>query len=104
MANISINYQTLLDTAAEIERYCETQRTKMQTMDSVVKSLVQEGWAGDDAAAFLKQWEFVDEDAATAAQFQKALKRFADTLTECANAYKKAHQKVYTAACLLPRK
>ena len=103
MAFIEVNHKILREVAEAITTYCSAQDKEMRSADTAVKSMLSSGWIGTDAQEFGRCWEGVDDNNSTAVKFRESLKKFAQCLSACADAYQNAQADSYTEANRLPK-
>lgn len=103
MAFIEVNHKKLREVAEAIITYCSAQDREMRAADAAVKSMLFSGWTGADAQQFGKIWEGVDDNHSTAVTFRESLKKFAECLSACADAYQNAQADSYNEANRLPK-
>jgi len=103
MALIEVNHAVIRNVAAAILTYCSTQDSEMRIADGEIKSMLSNGWLGEDAREFGKKWEGVDADDSVTIQFRKSLEGFSSRLDACANEYQSAQEDVYEEANRLPK-
>lgn len=103
MARIEVNHATLRKVAQDITSYCDAQDAQMRRANQSVKALTTTYWVGLDSEAFDKKWAEIDGDSSVAHRFREALKGYAANLNACADAYREAQAKAYSAACRLPK-
>lgn len=103
MAFIEVNHMVLRNVAEAINIYCSAQDREMRSADETVKSVLYSDWTGTDAQEFGRSWEGVDDNRSTAVTFRESLKKFAEGLSSCADAYQNAQADSYNEANRLPK-
>jgi hypothetical protein len=91
------------NTASAIENYCAQQDKEMRGADAEIKSLLSNGWTGEDARAFGQKWEAVDANDSAAIRLRNALAEYGKFLTNAASKYQAAQEETYNDANLLSR-
>jgi len=103
MAVIEVNHKSLREVATAITSYCTKQDMEMREANNEVRSMLDSGFQGRDAADYERKWALVNANDSTAVKFRESLKNFGESLVACANEYENAQVESVNAAGFLMR-